>query len=120
MKREILDTMVPDGTVFAMFHAELAACASICDIDAFRPHATLMFVLVHPAHRSRGLGSAVTAHAIYTAHRVGFPGIILHTQDFRLPAVRTYLKLGFQPETTVPGTAERWESVLDEIRRVSR
>jgi hypothetical protein len=37
---------------------------------------------------------------------------VLETDDFRLPAVRTYLRLGFVPEPRTPGEARRWSKVL--------
>jgi len=37
------------------------------------------------------------------------------TQDFRLTAIKTYLRLGFEPEITEPDHRARW----DELRRIT-
>jgi mycothiol synthase len=42
---------------------------------------------------------------------------VLETDDFRLPAVRTYLRLGFVPEPRTPGDARRWSKVLRNLAR---
>jgi hypothetical protein len=41
---------------------------------------------------------------------------VLETDDFRLPAVRTYLRLGFVPEPRAPGDARRRSTVLRNLR----
>ena len=43
--------------------------------------------------------------------------IFLGTEDFRLPAIYTYLKLGFEPWNYDPRTAERWQGILERIAR---
>jgi hypothetical protein len=43
--------------------------------------------------------------------------VVLETDDFRLPAVRTYLRLGFVPEPRTPGEARRWSKVLRNLTR---
>ena len=47
----------------------------------------------------------------------GLDQAVLETDDFRLPAVRTYLRLGFVPEPRTPGDARRWSKVLRNLAR---
>jgi hypothetical protein len=35
----------------------------------------------------------------------------LHTDDFRLPAIKTYLKLGFTPQVDSAEVADRWKKI---------
>jgi mycothiol synthase len=46
----------------------------------------------------------------------GLDQAVLETDAFRLPAVRTYLRLGFVPEPRAPGDARRWSTVLRNLR----
>ncbi len=47
----------------------------------------------------------------------GYRCICLQTDDFRLPAIRTYLKLGFEPLSRDPDTDARWRRALGALRR---
>jgi mycothiol synthase len=47
----------------------------------------------------------------------GLDQAVLETDDFRLPAVRTYLRLGFVPEPRVAGDQTRWSKVLRKLTR---
>jgi mycothiol synthase len=42
----------------------------------------------------------------------GHTGIYLLTDDHRLPAIRTYLRLGFRPRIHDDATRARWEPIL--------
>ncbi len=55
------------------------------------------WVGTHPDYLRRGLASALLAHLLGIFHTEGRSAAILETQDFRLPAIRAYLKFGFLP-----------------------
>lgn len=73
-------------------------------------------VSVVPEHRGHHLGYWLVLAVLRRFAERGFGEAILNTDDFRLAAVRTYLKLGFQPEHTHPGDAHRWLLVLARLR----
>ena len=66
---------------------------------AFYPLAEFVNLEVAPAHRGRGVGSAIVRHALETAARLGF--LAVHAQVFRnnVPAHRLYARHGFLPAT---------------------
>jgi len=72
-------------------------------------------VAADPEHRGKGLGLAVCAQATARFIQAGYRNIYLLTDDFRLPAIKTYLKLGYEPLLFCEGMAERWESVYRQL-----
>jgi len=70
---------------------------------------------VDPEHRGKGLGRAVSLAAVNRFIRAGFRNVYLMTDDFRLPALAAYLKLGFEPFLFCEGMAERWEAVYGKL-----
>lgn len=101
----------PDGIFFAMRgeeHAATATAQSSTDASSGYVH----MVTAHPAHRGRGLGRAVTLAVLHRLRDIGCTDALLLTDDHRLPAIRTYLNLGFDPEHTASDHPERWARVL--------
>ena len=45
----------------------------------------------------------------------GYRHVYLKTDDWRLPAIKTYLKLGFLPFLFAPDMEERWREVCSEL-----
>lgn len=68
-------------------------------------------------HRGRGLGAAVSAAALTHMRRDGRDRAVLETDDFRIPAVRAYLTLGFIPRLIHDNQRARWRTVLAACRR---
>jgi mycothiol synthase len=57
----------------------------------------LHMVGAHPDYSGWGLGYAVSLAALLQMRADGKLKSVLETDDFRLPAIKTYLKLAFQP-----------------------
>ena len=74
--------------------------------------AELGWVVVHPSHRGQGLGLQVCRAVLCFARDLGYRYAYLLTEDFRLPAIRTYLKLGFEPEMVDPSHPAWWAALL--------
>jgi mycothiol synthase len=70
------------------------------------------YVGVRVSERGRRLGEVITRRVLVHFAEAGLDQAVLETDDFRLPAVRTYLRLGFVPEPREPGDALRWSRVL--------
>jgi mycothiol synthase len=73
--------------------------------------AELGWVAVAPEHRGHGLGLQVCRAVLGFIGGVGYDYAYLLTDDFRLPAIKTYLRLGFEPEITDPSHPGRWAAV---------
>ncbi|MGQ0845538.1 MAG: GNAT family N-acetyltransferase [Sporichthyaceae bacterium] len=89
--RELVETRrayarIEDGQV--VFKAEIgAATAGVCQIQG---------VWVNPAHRGRGLAVAGMAAVVELARREVAPTVSLYVNDYNLPALATYRRVGFR------------------------
>jgi mycothiol synthase len=66
-------------------------------------------------HAGKGLGTAVCAAVVRRFISAGYKRIYLLTDDFRLPALKVYLKLGFVPFLFTEGTETRWKAICDQL-----
>ncbi|PUA36160.1 hypothetical protein C8Z91_27340 [Paenibacillus elgii] len=69
-----------------------------------------------PDHSGRGLGYAASLAALHRMRAEGQTQAFLETDDFRLPAIKIYLKLGFTPVYLHELHRPRWERVLRLVR----
>ena len=67
--------------------------------------------------RGLGLGGQVSLACMHQLVREQRTDVILQTDDFRIPAVKTYLKLGFHPRVTHDSHPGRWAAIFKEIGR---
>ncbi|MCX6647163.1 MAG: GNAT family N-acetyltransferase [bacterium] len=75
----------------------------------------LGWVACNPKHSGRKLGMAVCAAVTSRLISIGYKDIHLGTEDFRLPALKTYLKLGYVPFIYSPGMSRRWENICNKL-----
>ena len=103
--------VVPEGTYLVLHRGRAVATACTVLPTPAEPRHELGWVAVDPAHRGHGLGLQVCAAVLWYARRRGWPASTLNTDDWRLPAIRTYLRLGFEPEFTHDSHPARWQEV---------
>lgn len=83
-----------------------------CPIEDLYPDGyEVGWIAADPEHSGLGLGRLVTAMATARLVEEGAGRIYLQTDDFRLPALKTYLGLGFVPHLWSTGMAERWQTI---------
>ncbi len=113
LQREIVSTLLPDGGIFAVHEGRLIGCASVCFMKEYSPHAILMYVALLPEHRGKGLGQALVWQTLRVSQREKYPAMILHTENHRYAAVRSYVQLGFLPQLA-EGVADQrqWADML--------
>jgi predicted dehydrogenase/GNAT superfamily N-acetyltransferase len=75
----------------------------------------LGWVAADPEHKGKGLGMAVTAAATARLIRGGYTDIFLRTDDWRLPALKIYLQLGYEPLHFREGMQQRWQEVYGKL-----
>lgn len=75
------------------------------------------WVAADPAVQGRGLGTLVTLRVLQHFRMAGLKDAVLETNDFRLAAIRSYLRLGFVPEYEEAEDRLRWARVLPRLMR---
>ena len=99
---------------FFVIRDEVAIATAQLDLhreDTYAPTPELGWVAARPAHQGHGLGYVVCLAVMQHAAALGHHEIFLRTDDHRLPAIRTYLKLGFRPWLYDETAAERWQKL---------
>ncbi|MCU0521076.1 MAG: GNAT family N-acetyltransferase [Anaerolineae bacterium] len=114
-----LQRVLPDGFFVAVHMPtdELVATA-MATHNPTRLHAyggELGWVAGRSAHAGNGLGTAVCAAVVRRFLSAGYRRIYLLTDDWRLPALKVYLKLGFVPYLFEAGIAPRWQTICESL-----
>jgi mycothiol synthase len=73
------------------------------------------YVGVIPTHSGKGLGTQINLVALHHMVREGRRKAALETDDFRLPALKIYLRLGFKPLLVHENQRQRWRSVFAQL-----
>lgn len=73
------------------------------------------YVGVCPVHAGKGLGVLLSLAVLRQFRTEGLRGAVLQTDDFRLPAIKTYLKLGFLPLVVHENQPARWNRVFEQL-----
>ncbi len=68
-----------------------------------------------PEYRGKGLGKLLNQIAIKTLKDDKMETAYLTTDDWRLPAIKGYLKSGFTPDLSSEEFVQRWEKVMEQI-----
>jgi len=111
------DAFVPERVFFICYQGTPVATASAWHSPEKGSRAgSLHMVGAMKAHAGHGLGYAVSLAALYRMTEEGRTRAVLRTDDFRKPAIKTYLKLGFIPICLEESHEERWRTIFLEMK----
>jgi mycothiol synthase len=117
--RATLLKVLPDGFFMAVDQEKgqivAAAMATHNPLELHPFGGELGWVAGDPAHAGRGLGMAVCAAVTARFLRAGYRRIYLRTDDFRLPAIKTYLRLGYEPFLYANDMPARWRDICERL-----
>jgi len=115
-----LSKALPEGIFIAVHSATGAMAATAMATHNPAEHhpfgGELGWVAGHPDHREHRLGAIVCAAVIRRFAQAGYSRVYLKTDDFRLPAIRTYLKLGLLPFIHAHDMEPRWRALCEKLR----
>ncbi len=66
-------------------------------------------------HRAHGVGRALVLWVLERLKARGFDQALLQTEDFRVPAIRLYLSLGFRPVFVHRTHRLRWKRIMGKV-----
>jgi len=80
-----------------------------------RPTGYIHYVGTRPEHTGHKLGMLASLAALHHMKAEGFNAAILQTDDYRLAAIKTYLRLGFHPYIMHIDQYERWQKIFAQL-----
>lgn len=117
-RSEIIDRDVfdPKGLYFATYQGTpVGTTCAWKDTPDEKEVGIVHMVGVHSAHTGHRLGKCVTLCVLLYLRAQGFKCAKLSTDDFRLPAIKTYLNLGFLPVYVDVDQPERWRQIFQKL-----
>jgi len=75
----------------------------------------LHYIALHPDWRRRGLARPLICAVLRRHAALGRSGCYLTTDDPRLPAIHTYIKMGYLPVLWSDDAAGRWRDVMAKL-----
>jgi mycothiol synthase len=115
----LLGTVLPGGFFLIVHRASgklvATSVATHKPIEGLPFSGELGWVAGDPEHKGKGLGLAVCSAVVGRYIEAGYRNIYLKTDDARLPAIKIYLKMGFEPWLFADGMKERWEVVTKKL-----
>jgi mycothiol synthase len=108
-------TRLPGG-FFVVEHCATGAIAATAmashSPNAHHPNGGCIdWVAAHPEHKGKALGAVASIAAVRRLIEVGYRRIYLLTDDFRIPAIKTYLRMGYEPFIWDDAMQARWDAI---------
>lgn len=118
--KKVEEALYADENVAATFVIEfdghiVATASALLEPSLSPATGTLHWVAVHPSQTGKRLGFLISLAVLQEFVRLGRTEALLRTDDARLPAIKTYLNLGFQPDRATPERAIRWDRVMEQF-----
>ena len=103
-----------DKCFFVTYKGEAVATTTvICDRD--NKKGTVHMVACDPKCRGMGIGNMLVDISGYVLKANDMQTASLLTDDFRIPAIKSYLRGGFQPELSTEDFVQRWDAIYTKI-----
>ena len=116
IQREVVGDLVNEAQFFVVRGEELVATSGLYNRNLDGTACwEIGWIATHPQHQGKGLGCAVVAASLRSALERGGRSVFLRTDDFRLPALKLYLKLGFIPDYSDTTYGERWRAIFEKL-----
>lgn len=72
-------------------------------------------VACHESARGKGYGTLLNCNAVSTLKKEGMETAYLTTDDWRIPAIKSYLRAGFAPDLSTEDFRERWAKIYTQL-----
>lgn len=93
----------------------VATISVLCDYE--KKEGYIHMVACRESARGKGYGTLLSKWAVIVLKREGMETAYLTTDDWRIPAIKTYLVTGFEPDVSTEDFAERWNKINQQLGR---
>jgi len=111
--------IIPDGWFFAVERASESIVGTAMCLHNYTGSTPFTgdvgWLVCDPCHRGHRLGYSLTAYVTARFVHAGYARIQLHTEYYRLPAVKIYLTLGYLPVIRSREMYCLWQEVCEQI-----
>lgn len=98
----------------ALADGEVLGYAAILPLQAWSSHVGEIRLIVDPAHRGEGVGTALARHAVLEAFRSGLSKLVVEVLANQEFTIEMFSALGFDPEALLTGQVrDRGGELLD-------
>ena len=91
----------------------VATLTVICDCE--KKEGYVHMVACRESARGRGYGTLLNQVALYTLKKEGMETAYLTTDDWRIPAIKSYLRAGFEPDLSTEDFQARWKRIYQTL-----
>lgn len=109
----------PEQVLYLKRGNKILATATAAERDDYPGEGWFRMIATDPEEQGKGLGKLICLAALHSLKERGYKSAVLSTDDHRLPALKTYLGLGFEPIYFHESHKERWEKVFENINNKS-
>lgn len=103
----------PTRIQFITYQDTPVATASAWYMEKYGPDLGYIHMVgVLPSHQGKRLGYWINLVALHYFLAENRDGAVLQTDDFRLAAIKTYIRLGFEPYLIHENQRERWNNIF--------
>lgn len=91
----------------------VATVTVICDYENREGY--IHMVACRESARGKGYGTLLNRIAEFTLKKEGMERAWLTTDDWRIPAIRSYLRAGFAPDLSTEDFQQRWSNIFAQL-----
>lgn len=105
----------PEKVLYIKKDGKFIATTSAVENTAYKGEGWFRMVGVHKDAQGMGAGKRISLAALNSLKQRGYKTAVLSTDDHRIPAIKLYLSVGFEPVILDESHKERWEKVMEII-----
>ena len=106
----------PEKVLYLTYNGKDIATTTAVEKAEYPNEGWFRMVGVHKDAQGMGAGKLISLAALDSLKARGYKSAVLSTDDHRIPAIRLYLSVGFQPLMCDDSHEERWQKVFEIIK----
>ncbi|MBR2339677.1 MAG: GNAT family N-acetyltransferase [Clostridia bacterium] len=105
----------PERVFYISYLGRDVATTTAVENPKYAKEGWLRMVGVRKEESGKGLGKQIILIALHSLRERGYKSVVLSTDDFRIPALCSYLSLGFRPVYSHESHRKRWEDIRKQL-----